>query len=109
MIEATRQFAALADPTRRAIFEKLIRKPLPVGTLADAFPISRPAVSQHLRVLKEARLVAHERLGARHIYRVDVQGIVTLRKYLDALWAYALADFKALAESSYHVGRKEKR
>jgi DNA-binding transcriptional ArsR family regulator len=109
MIEASRQFAALADPTRRAIFEKLIRKPLPVGTLANAFPISRPAVSQHLRVLQEAQLVAHERSGAQHIYRVDVQGIVTLRKYLDAMWAHALVDLKAIAESSYHVGRKDKR
>jgi DNA-binding transcriptional ArsR family regulator len=109
MPAAHRQFTALADPTRRAIFEKLIGKPLPVGTLAGAFPISRPAVSQHLRVLKEAQLVAHERVGAQNIYHIDVQGIVTLRKYLDDMWARALVDFKAVAEASYQAARKEKR
>jgi len=109
MIEADRQFAALADPMRRAILEKLISSPMPVGTLASAFPISRPAVSQHLRVLKDAQLVAHERVGAQHIYRVDVQGIVTLRKYLDTMWTRALVDFKVVAESSYQVEGKDKR
>ena len=104
-----RQFAALADPTRRAIFERLVRKPLPVGLLAEAFPISRPAVSQHLRVLQEARLVSHERAGTQNFYHVDVQGIVMLRRYLDAMWARALGDFKAVAESSYQAAKKEKR
>jgi len=94
---------------RRAIFEKLIGKPMPVGALAATFPISRPAVSQHLRVLKEARLVAHERSGAQHIYSVDAYGIVTLRKYLDAVWTRALVDFRSIAESSYQTGRKDQR
>ena len=109
MSAADRQFAALADPTRRAIFERLIKKPLAVGAVAEAFPISRPAVSQHLRVLKEARLVMHERSGTQNIYRVNPEGIAALRKYLDAMWARALPDFKLAAELSYRQGKKEKR
>lgn len=108
MHTAERQLAALADPSRRAIFEKLAKQPLAVGQLADCFPISRPAVSQHLRILGEARLVLHQRDGTQNIYRVNPQGIATLRSYLDAMWSRALHDFKAVAESSYNRARKEK-
>jgi DNA-binding transcriptional ArsR family regulator len=105
---ADRQLAALADPSRRAIFEQLVKQPLSVGALAGRFPISRPAVSQHLRVLKEARLVQHERIGTQHVYRVDPAGIVALRRYLDAMWSRALGDFKRVAEASYRRARKER-
>ena len=74
---------ALADPTRRRILETLMEAPSSVGVLADGLPISRPAVSQHLRVLKDANLVAETRDGARRVYRVDTAGLVELRAYLD--------------------------
>jgi DNA-binding transcriptional ArsR family regulator len=108
MISAERQFTALADPSRRAIFEKLVGRPLAVGELAEFFPISRPAVSQHLRVLADARLVLHERKGTQNIYRVDHEGIATLRNYLDTMWTRALGDFKTVAESTYRRSRREK-
>jgi DNA-binding transcriptional ArsR family regulator len=108
MNHAERQFSALADPSRRAIFERLAKSPLPVGELADAFPISRPAVSQHLRVLSEARLVTWERVGTKNVYRVNHEGVAILRNYLDAMWGRALHDFKAAAEASYNKSRKEK-
>jgi DNA-binding transcriptional ArsR family regulator len=108
MINAERQFAALADPSRRAIFERLAKQPLAVGELAAGLPISRPAVSQHLRVLSEARLVRHERAGTQNIYRANPEGIATLRGYLDSMWTRTLADFKAAAEASYAKPRKEK-
>ncbi len=108
MHNAEQQFAALADPSRRAIFERLAKQPLAVGQLAEYFPISRPAVSQHLRVLSEARLVKHERAGTQNIYSVNPEGIATLRGYLDSIWTRALADFKAVAESSYKKTGKEK-
>jgi len=107
--QGVQQLEALADPTRRAIFERLARKPLAVGELAEAFPVSRPAVSQHLRVLKDARLVVHERAGTQNIYRVDREGLARLRSYLDAMWEQALQDFKRAAESSYQSSRKDSR
>jgi DNA-binding transcriptional ArsR family regulator len=107
VINAERQFAALADPSRRAIFEKLAKQPLAVGELAASFPISRPAVSQHLRVLAEARLVAHKREGAQNIYSVNPEGITTLRSYLDAMWTRALHDFKAAAEATYKSAKEK--
>jgi len=90
---------ALADPTRRAIFERLHRRPLPVGRLADGLPVSRPAVSQHLRVLKDAGLVRERKMGTRRVYQVDIEGLAQLRRYLDRLWGDALAAFKLKAES----------
>jgi DNA-binding transcriptional ArsR family regulator len=108
MHEADIQLAALADPTRRAIFERLAKRPMPVGELAEGFTVSRPAVSQHLRALKEARLVEHEKSGTRNIYRVNPEGIAALRKYLDLLWTRALGDFKAAAESSWQHQRNRK-
>jgi DNA-binding transcriptional ArsR family regulator len=90
--------AALADPTRRAVFERLRDGPRPVGELARGLPVSRPAVSQHLRVLKEAGLVTERKDGTRRLYRVDPNGIAALRAYFEEFWTDALAAFKAAAE-----------
>jgi len=90
--------AALGDPTRRAIFEHLAENPSPVGILAERLPVSRPAVSQHLKVLKDAGLVVDDRDGTRRIYRLNPNGIAELRDYLDRFWSTALASFKVRAE-----------
>jgi DNA-binding transcriptional ArsR family regulator len=91
-------FAALADPTRRLVFERLARKALSVGELAATLPVSRPAVSQHLKVLKDAGLVMDEADGTRRVYRVNPRGIEAMKKYLDRFWDRALAAFKAAVE-----------
>lgn len=91
-------FAALGDATRREIFELLARRPRAVGELAAELPVSRPAVSQHLKVLKQARLVTDARAGSRRIYRLDPAGVAALRGYLDHFWNQSLAAFKAAAE-----------
>jgi DNA-binding transcriptional ArsR family regulator len=91
-------FAALGDPTRRAIFERLALGPRSVGELAADLPVSRPAVSQHLKVLKEAGLVSARAEGTRRLYRVDPGGVEAMRDYFDQLWAQALAAFKAAVE-----------
>jgi DNA-binding transcriptional ArsR family regulator len=90
---------ALGDPTRRAIFEQLAEGPKPVGELAKALPVSRPAVSQHLKVLKSAGLVSDRPLGTRRVYRIDPAGMVALRAYFERFWDRALADFQAAAEA----------
>ena len=89
---------ALGDETRRAVFEHLRGGPLPVGEIARRLPVSRPAVSQHLRVLKDAGLVADEQVGTRRVYRIDPSGLTQLRAYVESLWTDALADFKRVAE-----------
>ncbi len=89
---------ALADPTRRHVFEKLRSAPMPVGRLAAGLPVSRPAVSQHLKVLLEAGLGREERDGTRRIYRIDPHGLAGLRAWLDQFWEIALDAFKAEAE-----------
>jgi DNA-binding transcriptional ArsR family regulator len=91
-------FAALADPTRRRVFERLAKKALSVGEIAATLPVSRPAVSQHLKVLTGAGLVMHERDGTRRVYRVDPRGIAAMKTYLERFWDRALAAFKAAAE-----------
>jgi DNA-binding transcriptional ArsR family regulator len=90
-------FTALADPTRRAIFERLARGPRAVGELAEEFPVSRPAVSQHLRVLKDAGLVEDRPDGNRRLYSVDARGVEAMRAYLDSFWSDALAAFQRAA------------
>ena len=95
------QLAVLSDPTRRAIFERLARKPMSVAEVASGFDVSRPAVSQHLRVLKSAELVHNTPQGTRNIYRINPRGLAALRQYIDAMWDRALTDFKAVAEASY--------
>ena len=91
-------FDALGDPTRRAIIERLARGPTAVGQLARELPVSRPAVSQHLRVLKRAGLVSDQREGSRRLYEIDLDGVEALRAYLDSFWTDALAAFKQAAE-----------
>jgi DNA-binding transcriptional ArsR family regulator len=93
-----RVFAALADPTRRTVFERIAEVPQTVGALAAQLPVSRPAVSQHLKVLKEAGLVTDEARGTRRIYRIDPNGLGPMRRWLDEQWERSLANFKALAE-----------
>lgn len=90
--------AALGDPTRRAIFERIAARPRAVGELAGELPVTRPAVSQHLKVLKDARLVVDRAVGTRRIYQIDLEGIGALRAYLDQFWNQALAAFKVAAE-----------
>ena len=89
-------WAALADPTRRDILERLLVRPRPVGELAEDLPISRPAVSQHLKVLKDAGLVADTQAGTRRIYHVQPDGLSALRAELDRFWSQALTAFKAV-------------
>ena len=96
------QLDALGDATRRGILVCLLTGPLPVGELAGHFPVSRPAISQHLRVLKEARLVADVPAGTRRLYRIDPEGFQSLRGYFDQFWTEALNEFKKKVET----GRK---
>ncbi len=90
--------SALGDPTRRAIFELLADGPRPVGEIARDLPVTRPAVSQHLKVLKEAGLVTDRQIGTRRLYQLDPEGVGALRAYLDRFWNRALRAFKAAAE-----------
>ena len=91
-------FAALAEPTRQAIVEHLAARPMAVGELAALLPVSRPAVSQHLKVLKDARLVRDEARGTRHIYSIDPAGLGQIRAWLDRFWDRALASYAEAAE-----------
>jgi DNA-binding transcriptional ArsR family regulator len=93
----------LGDPTRRAIFELLARRPSSVQELADQLPISRPAVSQHLRVLKDGGLVVSRAVGTRRIYQLNPEGVTALRAWLDGVWSDALTGFHKLAETSAPV------
>jgi DNA-binding transcriptional ArsR family regulator len=90
-----RALEVLGDPTRRAIFERLVGRPRSVRELADALPVSRPAVSQHLKVLKQSGLVTDRPEGTRRVYRVDPAGIAAMHEYLDQTWDTALAAFAA--------------
>ena len=90
----------LGDPTRRAIFELLARRPSSVGELAQHLPVSRPAVSQHLRVLKDGGLVVSRPEGTRRVYRINPDGVTALRAYLDRIWTEALTAFQKAAEAA---------
>jgi DNA-binding transcriptional ArsR family regulator len=92
-------FAALGDATRRVIFERLAKRPMSVGKLAKGLPVSRPAVSQHLKVLKDAGLVVDRQEGTARVYRIDPRGLEAMRTYLDRFWDRALAAFQAAAEA----------
>jgi DNA-binding transcriptional ArsR family regulator len=94
------QLDALGDATRRAILAQLISGPKPVGQLAQAFPITRPAISQHLRILKDAKLVADRAQGTRHFYELNPEGFDSLRGYLDQFWTHALDAFKRKVEEA---------
>ncbi len=91
-------WTALGDQTRRAIFERLADRPQAVGELASQLPVTRPAVSQHLKVLKEAGLVIDRQAGTRRIYQLDPEGVGALRAYLDQFWNRALAAFREAVE-----------
>ena len=94
------QLDALGDATRRAILARLVKEgPLPVGELAQEFPMSRPAISQHLRVLKRANLVTDQAEGARRLYAVNPEALASLRTYFERFWAEALAAFKRRVEA----------
>jgi DNA-binding transcriptional ArsR family regulator len=95
---------ALGDPTRRQIFELLRSGPRSVGELAAGLPVSRPAVSQHLRVLEDVGLVSHQRNGTRHLYELDSAGVGVLRDWVDGFWSEALARFKTVADESARSG-----
>ena len=90
----------LGDPTRRAIFELLARRPSSVGELAKQLPISRPAVSQHLRLLKDGGLVVSQAEGTRRVYRINPQGVTALRAWLDRIWEEAFTAFQKAAEAA---------
>lgn len=92
---------ALADPTRRTIFERIKVRSLPVGTIAEGLPVSRPAVSQHLRILKDAGLVTERRQGTRRLYRADPAGLAALHGYIEDFWKQALDSYKR------HLDREE--
>jgi DNA-binding transcriptional ArsR family regulator len=96
---------ALGDATRREVFELVAERPRAVGELAAELPVSRPAVSQHLRVLKDAGLVEDEAVGARRVYKLHPEGIAELRSYLDGFWSRSLRAFKAVAEAGEEEDR----
>lgn len=96
--ETTDPWGALADRTRRTIFKRLAAGPRAVGELADGLPVSRPAVSQHLKVLRCAGLVTDRQVGTRRLYQVDPRGVEALRAELDVFWDKALTAFKQLAD-----------
>lgn len=93
------QLDALGDASRRAILDRLLAGPLPVGKLAENFPVSRPAISQHLRILKDAHLVVDRTEGTRRLYQIDPEGFESLREYFDRFWGHALAEFKKKVET----------
>jgi DNA-binding transcriptional ArsR family regulator len=92
------QLDALGDATRRAILDRLLGGPLPVGKLAEGFAVSRPAISQHLRVLKQANLVTDDAAGTRRLYHLNPEGFESLRGYFDRFWTQALQAFKDKVE-----------
>jgi DNA-binding transcriptional ArsR family regulator len=94
-----RQFDALGDATRRAILDRLLSGPVSVGALSSAFPISRPAISQHLRILKDAQLVSDTTQGTKHFYQLNPEGFESVRAWLDRYWANALEAFKKKVEA----------
>lgn len=100
MPEARDPFSALGDPTRRAIVELLRPGPRSVRQIADELPVSRPAVSQHLRILKQAGLVAEDRAGTRRLYRLDDRGVEAVRQYLELVWGDAASRFRLTAENT---------
>ena len=105
MVAYDKVLDALGDPTRRSVFERLAVGPTSVGRLADGLPVSRPAVSQHLRVLREAGLVSDRRVGTRRVYAVDPAGIQALRAYWDWFWVQVLDGYRALAEAENNGDR----
>jgi DNA-binding transcriptional ArsR family regulator len=100
MVTATDKIGTLGDPTRRAIFERLAVSPSAVGELARELPVSRPAVSQHLKLLKDAGLVIDRAAGTRRIYQLDPDGVAELRAQLERFWNQAVANYKDVVEQT---------
>ena len=103
-----RALASLGDPTRRKVFERLRSGPLSVGEIARDMPVSRPAVSQHLAVLKEAGLVVDRPVGTRRVYYIDLRGLSALRAWFDQFWDQALASFQDEVERSIQIEKEKK-
>jgi DNA-binding transcriptional ArsR family regulator len=101
MTNLSARLGVLADPTRRTVFERLAQGPRSVTQLAHRLPVTRPAVSQHLRVLKDVGLVSSRAVGTRRLYQVEPRAIAELRNYFDRFWSDALAAFKQEAEHQY--------
>jgi DNA-binding transcriptional ArsR family regulator len=101
-------FAVLADPTRQAMLEMLRRRPMRVGELAQKLPVSRPAVSQHLKILKEAQLVEERREGTRHYFSLNPNGFSALREYVDSMWNDALNAFAAYVDEKKRADQRKK-
>ena len=108
MTNTNRLISALADPTRRAVLERLKDGPRPVGEIAKGLPVTRPAVSQHLKVLKEAGLVRDRSVGTRRIYYIDPKGLGTMRAWLDQFWEAALDAFKLAAEAEHSASKRKR-
>lgn len=110
MTNATAMLSALGDPTRQAILDRLTRGPLAVGQLAEILPVSRPAVSQHLKVLKQVGLVTDRQAGTRRLYQADPEGLAVLRAHLDSFWERSLAAFHDRAAQDHdHTGETHDR
>jgi DNA-binding transcriptional ArsR family regulator len=107
MTNTERALAALADPTRRQVFERLASGPRAVGELARGLPVSRPAVSQHLRVLKAAGLVSDRAEGTRRVYQIDPAGLGAIRAWLDRFWTAALESYAAEVDREMEDGRTD--
>jgi DNA-binding transcriptional ArsR family regulator len=103
-VETNQVFDALGDPTRRAVCERLAAGPMPVGQLAAGLPVSRPAVSQHLKVLKRAGLVVDRAVGNRRVYALDPGGVAVVHQWLDHIWTDALHSFKQAVEQPAQEG-----
>jgi DNA-binding transcriptional ArsR family regulator len=104
-MSAERALHALADPTRREIFNRLRKSSASVREIADTLPVTRPAVSQHLKVLKTAGLVSERREGVRRVYQVELRGLVELRRYVDGMWGDALASLERTARQRHRHTR----
>ena len=109
MTNANAAFAALSDPTRQQVFQRLQSGGLSVGEIAQDLPVSRPAVSQHLKVLKEAGMVACRADGARRVYYIDPHGLASIRAWLDQFWNQSLAAFQAEVEKEGAIRKRRKR
>lgn len=109
MANANKVISAFADPTRRAVFEKLRDGPRSVGEIASGLPVTRPAVSQHLKVLKDAGVVSDRSVGTRRIYYIDPKGLGAMRAWLDQFWDSAVESFKLAAEMEAEKARKREK
>jgi DNA-binding transcriptional ArsR family regulator len=106
LLSVQAQLKALADPTRRRILELVADRELPVGAIAEEFPVSRPAISQHIGVLRDAGLVTERREGTRRLYAADPSGLVGIREFLDRFWQVRLQDLKNAAEAAHQAGHQ---